>query len=69
MGVQEAQEEEEEGSGWGLQESQDFRSLEAVVEILEDQHFVEEEQEYVPICRVRWYEGRQAGYCILPTPV
>lgn len=38
--------EEEEGSGEGVMTPR------PLVEILEDQHFVEEEQDYVSICRV-----------------
>lgn len=58
---------EEEGSGWGLQEPKGFRSPSPLVEILEDQQFVEEEQDYVPICRVRCSPGQAVR--VLPAPV
>ena len=66
VGMDEPQE-EEEGSGWGLQEPRGLRSPSPLVEILEDQQFVEEEQDYVPICRVRCSPGQAVR--LLPPPV
>ncbi|XP_063848744.1 fat-like cadherin-related tumor suppressor homolog isoform X3 [Scylla paramamosain] len=49
---EEEEAQEEEGSGWGAEKPRRVRLQEAEMDVLEDQRFLEQDQDYVPICRV-----------------